>query len=1266
MSDLPPTDKRPRGHPKGTKNKPTAGKVGRPCKDRQPPHRRSCPGMDCGTETSLATLDDPASAMPDDAAPATPVNTAPATPVDTAPATPVDTAPATPIDTTTATLVNTTPTTPVNTTPATPVNAIPAILVNTASRLPDGYTLSNDGVDNPYGSDLCDAPWADEDEDEDLHGDEDMVEDDLEDKFQPPGDDEEDSSSLRAICARSTMPTWLENEYQLMCQKLRGEMGQGKAAATRSHSNGNPIYLQCAGWTSHSQRVVDVDRVVYLVGYRYKCGTCNSGYQSWSPAVMDILPRSVAVQFPFHLTHHGGLSDGLVALLCEYFREGVGPVPFTKLLRSLHYRRYDHLHVQYYEMARERMEGTAAKFLAKLTHFGEFSDCNRYAGYIPGHNYFTRFHDALMEDWAPELQQVISMASARILAIDHSFEVNKCMGKVKKTAIFSATHSTVNEYAHDQFMPLLAQIPATSAKYGHGPIEVIYTDNVKGDKRALEMSVPPLLHEIVPVGPAQSNLEPLTIPGKWSIILLNTALQVDLHLKSIMGNHAPDQPVEVALDMEWPVDLESGMQGRVAVIQIAYWHHVYLIQVNSFLHLPNSLLTFFRTLDADFKRLHKDCGFTSANPPFSGQLDLGAMAKDRGAATRHNTGLVQLVESVLRRQLVKDPEIQVSRRWANEDLHNDFQTYTALDAVASWLVYEQLQTMDVIEVITSTTPGGTPVTLIANDGQAVAHGVIALDCPAEFDHMKVTPSRSIVAVTEVLVKAYKLPVSLLPSRVSKPLSAFGPTPFRVLYHTHLLCPHHSTTSSAATPPSSLAPQLPVDTVPRYASASCSGCSTSAPLTKSFSETVPIGDHNESNLEAPDDKTTEQREDKAECDPQNQDAYNVTRSRVLGNIFHLHNQFPISKDHSLRRPFFQALSAALFVSDASDKAALETVLHRSGLSYSSKLISSPQWVLHRVCCYVPAPEVLLPYVTAVLKTFGPLKDAQTGLPLFNQAAWDVTKNVLENIRLGYYSDPPGVQLYYEVGEDHHGLKVYRCCRGTNSVEGGVHQSLIHRFTSFNVSARFAVGTKNRTRHAYIRHFDVPLKNCPSGRRQWINGNDYEPAGETFGIMLYNSEIQDKYHFLPFNSPMASELKYRNTYLAQRQGTRYAVLPVHTSKERSIFHSLVSTSASFKTRAQPDWHMLAVEWSGQANGRDIFYKLPEHLKSYFKIWTDISSEKSSVTLTAQAIQHLHTLVQSRNRGHPIKKKRTQEAAEKAACGSSESMAGAVAGFSNVSAR
>jgi len=120
-----------------------------------------------------------------------------------------------------------------------------------------------------------------------------------------------------------------------------------------------------------------------------------------------------------------------------------------------------------------------------------------------------------------------------------------------------------------------------------------------------------------------------------------------------------------------------------------------------------------------------------------------------------------------------------------------------------------------------------------------------------------------------------------------------------------------------------------------------------------------------------------------------------------------------------------------------------------------VLSNPKWILARVRRHVPPPEILLPRIAEVIETYGPLKDATTGQPLFNSRAWEVARNLLENVHLGYYSDPIGVELYYNIGRDKNGLALYRCCRGTNSIEGGVHQNLIRRYTSFNTSPRHAI-------------------------------------------------------------------------------------------------------------------------------------------------------------------------------------------------------------------
>jgi hypothetical protein len=69
-----------------------------------------------------------------------------------------------------------------------------------------------------------------------------------------------------------------------------------------------------------------------------------------------------------------------------------------------------------------------------------------------------------------------------------------------------------------------------------------------------------------------------------------------------------------------------------------------------------------------------------------------------------------------------------------------------------------------------------------------------------------------------------------------------------------------------------------------------------------------------------------------------------RSRMCGDIFHLHHQFPISLAHGLRRPFSRALNAAIMLPYPEDKAAVEAFLKSKGVLYTSKLRSQPHWVL----------------------------------------------------------------------------------------------------------------------------------------------------------------------------------------------------------------------------------------------------------------------------------------------------------------------------------
>jgi hypothetical protein len=181
-----------------------------------------------------------------------------------------------------------------------------------------------------------------------------------------------------------------------------------------------------------------------------------------------------------------------------------------------------------------------------------------------------------------------------------------------------------------------------------------------------------------------------------------------------------------------------------------------------------------------------------------------------------------------------------------------------------------------------------------------------------------------------------------------------------------------------------------------------------------------------------------------------------RSRVLMDVWHAMAQIKISKEHGCRRPFARALRDAIFVPDGEDKMHISSYLESMGTSWEEVLRFNACWLWKRCKRVIPPPELLYPLVKEVFNSYGPLLDSEKKQPLFNAQAWKDAGNVLKAIQNGLLSDPPNIPLYYQIGVDrkHRNLPLYRCVRGTNSVEGGVHHSGRRRLPISGASARHA--------------------------------------------------------------------------------------------------------------------------------------------------------------------------------------------------------------------
>ncbi|KAG1847003.1 hypothetical protein DFJ58DRAFT_843319 [Suillus subalutaceus] len=962
--------------------------------------------------------------------------------------------------------------------------------------------------ENPYGSDLeAPAPRDDTESDRDEEAS-------LEDEFRPVPDDggeDEDTEhgrgtstfgSVGRSSSRSTMPLWLSESYKVVETMLKKEIKQstrtpampkcyeqqrlwvGDAspfltlltqpsiavepsifhqpaffvwlphcllgdripcpqckASNELTKQGKPVFLQRLGWIGKPRRAVDVARNVYIIGYRYSCvhPGCRKTYRSWSSAILNVLPAPVAMQFPFQLTYRSVLSNSLVLLLHSSIRAGIGPVPFMQMLQSFHYENFDNLRLQYLELVHDRYKSCPKQLWVRKQAFGSLGDRNGYAGFVPSAGYLRRFYDTIIERRSTEMKQCIAMLPARVLAIDHSFKVPSFI------------------------------IHELLAKFGHPEVQSVSTDNVRADKNELERVFPSLLKDVVPVLP-HSSLPLLEFPhGSWTIVELSNTHQVNHRFDVIMNHRTMTNPnVTVAFDMQWPVNLETGIHGPVALIQATYQNTVYLIK----LELASS--------------------------------GCRAMAKERGATVKRAVGLAELVGIPLGRHLPKDPQARVSPRWADAVLPQEYINYTVLDVYAVSQVHLQLAGMDIAQPVVATTPSGTAIALLAPDGQAVAHGIVALERPPALNGVDVSPKRVVMTVSKVLVPSFLLPARLQKAKQAKSLASFSSTPFSIVADIRNLriCPSTHDEGSDGPSSGSCMETLGDHQVPKSGVLDTGYIDSSSTLTS----TLVL---NEDECDGDSETSPEQTIEGSLRDP-------AAEAALVGVM-----EPYIARHHGLRQPFARALSAAFFIPVAEDKSAMEAVLKGFGTTYNAQLLSKPDVMyLH------------LKFSCPVLRS--------------------------------------------------------------------------------------------------LSQYDVPASS--NFRCGWVNGNDYELAHETFGMIQFLPVFFKPLGMLEFNEVFAREQNIRHKFIAESQGTLMAILPVHT---RDLFQLLVQSSPLFSdSNRQPNWSALAVVCAGHADGRNIFYKLPEHLKTYYKTWTDFCNEQNTISLNAEASRRIRALIRSASTNVTIK--------------------------------
>lgn len=634
--------------------------------------------------------------------------------------------------------------------------------------------------------------------------------------------------------------------------------------------------------------------------------------------------------------------------------------------------------------------------------------------------------------------------------------------------------------------------------YGHEYPKLFYTDNPKGDQAFLEAMLPSLTENVKPLPDSAEttiedhHMDTLNLPSNISVHVTKSIEAIGEKCSSILqdtkrspDDDRPTKIVHIGLDCEWPVSFrKDAPRQKVSLVQLAYKDNVFLFQLRKGIRkLPGALVTLLQSsyvmkhgvrVKNDIQYLLEDYGEDPTT--VDGFCDSAKFCFENNIGKRANQSLAKVCELVLHKKLEKPEDIRVSEDWGSLDLTPAQKKYAALDAWASLCVYQTVSKGGIYGGKINSAQTGVHVGIYSGlVGKASAHGVIATEDERisywdkilreapESSLLKKKDKYLVINVTRVLipgafVDAYD---------VSKCLGDQGAPSFLILCDKSKIKTVNPNDMKESN--NSLAEAAPVTSFTN---------ATHAQLLKPHE--LRINDTNDSLEEEIDadesvfnaaleqmlnelDDTDEEEslmdeseEIESEVDTSMNEDKRAYYTRVLKDIFHLMEMLPISLKHGMSKEFKRRFRDALFIIDKNDiKQVEEKYLSKNNdITWDDLMLNKPKWVLRRVRRYVPAPDKLYPVVNELFETMGPSVCSRTGNKLFDEQTRKVARNVLEYIRKGYVSDPIGIPLYYKMGVDSYGLTIYRCARGTNSVEGSVHQNIIRKFASFNTSPELA--------------------------------------------------------------------------------------------------------------------------------------------------------------------------------------------------------------------
>jgi hypothetical protein len=760
----------------------------------------------------------------------------------------------------------------------------------------------------------------------------------------------------------------------------------------------------------------------------------------------------------------------------------------------------------------------------------------------------------------------------------------------------------------------------------------------------------------------------------------------------------------MALDAEW--DTKKNSAGRVvqsfktALIQIGYRDSeermsTLLLQVFRHQKLPQSLLSLFgdpeitfvgASVSGDLKRIGKDFECTKFTD-HANYVNLGSYARKRDVVQSGTASLEKLVQLTLGEILDKSPAVRLSR-WSEKELSSAQKKYAALDAMKSLEVYEQLHSLKDLTLRLSAEAAvhNLEVDIVPSHGNvasmATRAGVGSISdericespdgilpkCAKQNAHSRVIRVTSVLAPL-LCVPGYKF----AKGRGKVCLQDFGAPPFFIVLTLKMLKDHVDSPS-----------------IRIFSHINPSAKAPAATCTEPTQATRQVLEHDVLDFSETDERKVDEAEvndgfddleeedalrkslssedidlvglaglvgDQAEkgaleflCEFLDDSPANIKDifSACLGDPFHGMDRPKVSVKQEYKKPYYVALQAAFFAWRPELLAAVKETLAAYGFSkedIDAKMYYDVDFFRERVDRRVLPPRELYWRVRAVFAVFGNKVDSKTGKPLFNARAWKKANNVLKEILLGYYSDPPGFSFYTnrldKKGEpmvDKFGIAILDCNRGTNDVEA-IHKQLVALYGTWCTGVEMSDALLSERRHRYnqrinerkrlgfpkIGHYDtwkidaiqlvVEKNHGVLLYPDWSNASDYKETAESFGtVALHSRELHEALGKVEIADDAKAKFTGEMKYLCRAMGVEVPFLPIHGVAEAKLFTRLVLELPGF------DESLMAIEWCKHVNGTTIFPKLPVYLRIHYERWERNQRVKDAVKNTKTELQML----------------------------------------------